>query len=147
MHPLPQPRRARSVAWLRLKETPLELTIGLLAAVVSVLSLVYEPLTWITALVYVVLALGGVVATAGRFADDPDVESAGLAFLIAGLGFLFLRQLPQALTLGVEAVLGLVFNFGALAVGFGIRLHVVRVAARARRRAARIVGRGNRGGQ
>lgn len=132
-------RRCLPAAWLRLQETPLELTISFLAAVVGVVQLAYEwdTLSWTGVATDVVLVVGGLSAVAGRFADDPDAESAGLAFLIAGFLFIFLQQFGGSWALGVEAMLGLVSNFGALIAGYGIRLRVVRVAARARRRAAR----------
>ena len=133
--------------WERLQETP-EMTISGLIFTVAVIALAFEwpHLNWRALLLYFTLGIGGGTVLVGRYLEDVDIESAGLALLCAALVFVFARQLPDALKLrpvhlALEAVIGLVLNDVALIALFGIRLYVVRRAARAQRIAAKINAR------
>jgi hypothetical protein len=123
--------------WRRLQETPLELAIAALAVVAAALTLTTrrEQLTgWLIA-VAITLALGGAVVIYGRVTDHLNAESAGLALLIGSFLFLTLQQLPSAQSPADAA--GIVANYGALVIGYAVRLYVIRKAVRTRMLVAR----------
>lgn len=140
-----RPHRTGGSAWLRMQETPLELAIAGLAFAAAILGLVTEwaTLPFLYAALYVGLGVGGLVIMVGRLRDSLHVESAGLALLIGAFAFIALRELSHAQD--AEQIGSVLLNTGALALGFGVRLWVVRRAARTRETAARKVRERRRG--
>jgi hypothetical protein len=126
--------------WLRLQETPLELCIAALAVVTAVLTMTTQRqlLAGWMIVATITLALGGAGVIWGRARDLLNTESAGLALLIGAFLFLTLQALPQAHSVAEVALI--VANYGALVIGYAIRLFVVRKAVRARMLVARKQG-------